>query len=249
VAKVRVYELAKEFGVESKVVMTKLQELGEFVRSASSTVEPPVVRKLKEAFPTGNGAPAAGAGAPAPKKTSARPGRPAAPADAPAAPAVPAPFDGAAAASVAAPAAPVAPTVPPTTQPAAQPVTPHGPAGRPRLSALRTPEPGRVRAPRRRVRVPPPHPRPPLPPQYRQHPQPRRLPSPRRQPSCPRPLPRRRRVPGRRRRVRPVPDRATTPSPRAAARACSAGRSASGQQPVLPGWRHRHAAAAGTASR
>ena len=62
-AKVRVYELAKEFGVESKVVMTKLQELGEFVRSASSTIEPPVVRKLKEAFPAGNGAPSAGASA------------------------------------------------------------------------------------------------------------------------------------------------------------------------------------------
>ena len=42
-AKVRVYELAKEFGVESKVVMAKLQELGEFVRSASSTIEPPLV--------------------------------------------------------------------------------------------------------------------------------------------------------------------------------------------------------------
>jgi translation initiation factor IF-2 len=53
VAKVRVYELAKEFGVESKVVMAKLQELGEFVRSASSTIEAPVVRKLKEAFPVG----------------------------------------------------------------------------------------------------------------------------------------------------------------------------------------------------
>ena len=37
--KVRVYELAKELGVESKVVMTKLQEMGEFVRSASSTVD------------------------------------------------------------------------------------------------------------------------------------------------------------------------------------------------------------------
>jgi translation initiation factor IF-2 len=55
VAKVRVYELAKELGVESKVVMAKLQELGEFVRSASSTVEPPVVRKLREALPP-NGA-------------------------------------------------------------------------------------------------------------------------------------------------------------------------------------------------
>ena len=54
-AKVRVYELAKEFGVESKVVMAKLQELGEFVRSASSTIEAPVVRKLTDAFQGGAG--------------------------------------------------------------------------------------------------------------------------------------------------------------------------------------------------
>jgi translation initiation factor IF-2 len=51
VAKVRVYELAKDLGVESKALMAKLTEMGEFVRSASSTIEPPVVRKLKEAFP------------------------------------------------------------------------------------------------------------------------------------------------------------------------------------------------------
>ena len=50
-AKVRVYELAKELGMESKVVLVKLQELGEFVRSASSTVEPPVVRKMRELYP------------------------------------------------------------------------------------------------------------------------------------------------------------------------------------------------------
>src|ERR1700748_2780506 len=55
VAKVRVYELAKEFGVESKAVMAKLEEMGEFVRSASSTIEAPVVRRLKEAF-NGGGA-------------------------------------------------------------------------------------------------------------------------------------------------------------------------------------------------
>jgi small subunit ribosomal protein S1 len=48
VAKVRVYELAKEFGVESKVLMDQLVEMGEFVRSASSTIEAPVVRRLKE---------------------------------------------------------------------------------------------------------------------------------------------------------------------------------------------------------
>ncbi len=64
-AKVRVYELAKELGVESKVVLAKLQDMGEFVRSASSTVEAPVVRKLKEVFPA---QPAADA-APAKKTT------------------------------------------------------------------------------------------------------------------------------------------------------------------------------------
>jgi translation initiation factor IF-2 len=68
VAKVRVYELAKELGVESKAVMAKLNELGEFVRSASSTVEPPVVRKLRDALPAA--APAAPA-APADGTTSA----------------------------------------------------------------------------------------------------------------------------------------------------------------------------------
>jgi len=51
VAKVRVYELAKELGLESKELLAKLQEVGEFVRSASSTVEAPVVRKLMEKFP------------------------------------------------------------------------------------------------------------------------------------------------------------------------------------------------------
>ena len=50
-AKVRVYELAKEFGVESKAIMATLNELGEFVSSASSTIEPPVVRKLRAAYP------------------------------------------------------------------------------------------------------------------------------------------------------------------------------------------------------
>ena len=79
VAKVRVYELAKEFGVESKVVMAKLNELGEFVRSASSTIEAPVVRKLTEAFDR----PAAAAGA---KKSAAKPAAPKKAAAKPAAP-------------------------------------------------------------------------------------------------------------------------------------------------------------------
>ncbi len=53
-AKVRVYELAKDVGMESKDVLAKLQEMGEFVRSASSTVEPPVVRKFLDKFPPVN---------------------------------------------------------------------------------------------------------------------------------------------------------------------------------------------------
>ena len=50
-AKVRVHELAKQLGMESKEVLAKLQEMGEFVRSASSTVEAPVVRKLIAMYP------------------------------------------------------------------------------------------------------------------------------------------------------------------------------------------------------
>ena len=64
VAKVRVYELAKEFGVESKSVMAELEKMGEFVRSASSTIEAPVVRRLKEQFSGGakrGGGPGSGA--------------------------------------------------------------------------------------------------------------------------------------------------------------------------------------------
>ena len=45
---VRVHELAREFGVESKVVLSTLKDMGEYVKSASSTVEAPVVRRLTE---------------------------------------------------------------------------------------------------------------------------------------------------------------------------------------------------------
>ncbi|HSF26770.1 MAG TPA: translation initiation factor IF-2 [Actinomycetes bacterium] len=129
VAKVRVYELAKEIGVESKVVMAKLQELGEFVRSASSTVEAPVVKKLREAFP------AAGGAAPAP----ARPARkaPTAPADgavpAPAAPGRPAPAGAAPKPGPAAPPAPAAPAAP------ASPASPARPAAGPAPAAPAAP--------------------------------------------------------------------------------------------------------------
>jgi len=48
--KPRVYEIAKEFGVESVDVLAKLQEMGELVRSAASTVEPELLRQLWEHF-------------------------------------------------------------------------------------------------------------------------------------------------------------------------------------------------------
>ena len=54
--KARVHELAKELGLESKNVLAWLKDNGEFVKSASSTIEAPVARKLREAFPSSAGA-------------------------------------------------------------------------------------------------------------------------------------------------------------------------------------------------
>ncbi|MBP2051678.1 translation initiation factor IF-2 [Streptomyces griseochromogenes] len=130
-AKVRVYELAKEFGVESKVVMAKLQELGEFVRSASSTIEAPVVRKLTDAFQGGSGK---SAGKPAPRKAAPKPAAPS-PAQAarPAAPKPAAPKPPTAQ-QPAAPSAPVAPSAPAPT-PGPRPVPGPKPAPRPAPAA------------------------------------------------------------------------------------------------------------------
>ena len=58
--KARVHELAKELGVTSKEVLARLNEQGEFVKSASSTVEAPVARRLRESF--GGSKPAADKG-------------------------------------------------------------------------------------------------------------------------------------------------------------------------------------------
>ncbi len=59
------YELAKALGVESKEIIAKLEEVGEYVKSASSTVEAPVVRRLHAKFPELK---EAAANAPAPAK-------------------------------------------------------------------------------------------------------------------------------------------------------------------------------------
>ncbi|WP_307049797.1 translation initiation factor IF-2 [Arthrobacter oryzae] len=119
-AKVRVHELAKELGITSKDAVTKLQELGEFVRSASSTIEAPVVRKLRNAYPAAGAskseAPAAAPKAPA-SPSASRP----APAPGPAAPKAPEP-------QAEAPAAAPAPAAPSAAAPAAAPAAASVPA-------------------------------------------------------------------------------------------------------------------------
>ena len=49
-AKTRVHELAKQYGLDSKFVLEKLKEMGEFVKSPSSTIELPVEMRFKKEF-------------------------------------------------------------------------------------------------------------------------------------------------------------------------------------------------------
>ncbi|MET3803507.1 translation initiation factor IF-2 [Nakamurella sp. UYEF19] len=144
--KARVHELAKELGKSSKEIIAKLNEFGEFVKSASSTIEAPVVRKLKDAFPVGTvGAPANGVGTngggsnggganggtstPALRAPSARPGTPTTPRPAPGA-ASPSPRAGGSPAAPVRPAAPTENAVPaaPTNRSAPVPAVPDRPA-------------------------------------------------------------------------------------------------------------------------
>ncbi|GAA1052958.1 translation initiation factor IF-2 [Dietzia natronolimnaea] len=76
--KPRVHELAKEFGITSKELLTKLRDQGEFVKSASSTLEAPVVRRLRASHAPSDGgvdsAPSSpGSGGPAAPKPGAAP--------------------------------------------------------------------------------------------------------------------------------------------------------------------------------
>ncbi|MGX7679549.1 translation initiation factor IF-2 [Jatrophihabitans sp. DSM 45814] len=128
--KARVHELAKELGVPSKEVLAKLSELGEFVKSASSTVEAPVARRLREAFPAGSAAPAkkvapkpAAKPVPAPVAPAPTPVA-AAPAPAPVADSTPAP------APVVTP-EPALPVTPPTVEDPTAATRPGAPAPRP----------------------------------------------------------------------------------------------------------------------
>ncbi|MBT1192573.1 translation initiation factor IF-2 [Rhodococcoides kroppenstedtii] len=155
--KARVHELAKELGVTSKDLLARLKEQGEFVKSASSTVEAPVARRLRESFPAANGgasAPASGGngtsgGASAPKPGAPRPGPKPAP-QAPAAPAAPTPAPQAPAASAPTPAPqrPAAPAAPAPSAPAPQaPAAPAARADAPARPAAPGPKPG-PKAPR-----------------------------------------------------------------------------------------------------
>jgi len=99
VAKPRVHELAKELDpsgkkVTSKIILAWLKDQGEFVKAASSAVEPPVARRVREHFAPmveGDGAKKAKSDAPKPgAKKAAKPApKPAKPA------AKPAPVEGA----------------------------------------------------------------------------------------------------------------------------------------------------------
>ncbi|QGA07168.1 translation initiation factor IF-2 [Nocardioides sp. dk884] len=138
-AKTRVHELAKEFGVESKFVLEKFKEMGEFVKSASSTVELPAEMRFRKEYgdklkaPQGGNAAPASAPVPSAPKPGPKPSKPAPkPAETPAAPvAEPA----AQPVETPAPAAPQAPEAPAAQAPAA-------PAPAAEQPATKAPRPG-----------------------------------------------------------------------------------------------------------
>ncbi|KQZ07459.1 translation initiation factor IF-2 [Agromyces fucosus] len=92
-AKPRVHEIASELGVDSKIALEKLKEMGEYVKGPSSSIEPPVARRLKAALEAAGAAASAAPAASAPAKpaaaTAAKPGAKPGPKPAPKAPAAP----------------------------------------------------------------------------------------------------------------------------------------------------------------
>ncbi|CAB4564125.1 unannotated protein [freshwater metagenome] len=71
--KPRVHEIAAELGIDSKRALEKLKEIGEFVKGPSSTIEPPVARKLKAAFAKEGVVPVAPVAKPAASKPAPAP--------------------------------------------------------------------------------------------------------------------------------------------------------------------------------
>ena len=146
--KLRVHELAKQLGVTSKELLAELKAQGEFVKTASSTVEPPVVRKMKKVYEEKNAGAGADASAQAPTtKAAAKSGaKPAAkPGAKPAAPAAAKPGAKPAAKPGAKPAAPAAakPGAKPAAKPGAKPAAPAAakPGAKP-AAPSRSPKPG-----------------------------------------------------------------------------------------------------------
>ncbi|HEY8281497.1 MAG TPA: translation initiation factor IF-2 [Leifsonia sp.] len=110
-AKPRVHEVASELGVDSKVALAKLKEMGEFVKGPSSSIEPPVARKLRAALEAEGFTAGKAAAAPASEQKAQAPGpaasRPSAPAAATAPSAAPGEQPSAGAATGPKPAAPL----------------------------------------------------------------------------------------------------------------------------------------------
>ncbi|WP_018298016.1 translation initiation factor IF-2 [Corynebacterium lubricantis] len=84
--KLRVHELAKQLGVTSKELLATLKDQGEFVKTASSTIEPPVVKKMRAFYDEGNSGESKSDKPAAPKPGAAKPGAPKPGAAKPAAP-------------------------------------------------------------------------------------------------------------------------------------------------------------------
>ena len=79
-AKPRVHELAKELDpsgkkITSKMILAWLKDQGEFVKAASSAVEPPVARRVREHFASQGASNQQGSPRPAPAPPKPRPGR------------------------------------------------------------------------------------------------------------------------------------------------------------------------------
>jgi len=154
--KARVHELAKELGVTSKEVLARLNEQGEFVKSASSTVEAPVARRLRESFggskPAPAKAPAKGPGKPLDKALDKAIGKATGNGEATSAPAATA--ETGATATAAAPASPAATTeapAPPTPAPRRPSAPPPGQPGGPtpgQPTGQPAPHPGMTPGPR-----------------------------------------------------------------------------------------------------
>ena len=135
-AQPRVHEFAKEVGVPSKEVIAKLKDMGEFVKSSSSTLNPMVLKKLRAEFPAAAAKPAAKA---APAESAAKPAAKPAPKPAAAKPAAkPAAAPKPAAAKPAAKPAPK-----PAAKPAAaESAAPKPAAAKPAAKPAAAPKPG-----------------------------------------------------------------------------------------------------------